>query len=293
MSDPVSLSAGDLQAVIAPGLGASILSFTHAGGDILRPATAAAVAGGQVRLTGGYPMLPFANRIADGRFLFAGRWHRLRANAPDLGPHALHGSGWQSAWTVVDRGAAHLSLSLGHRPAAEGDWPFAFTAGLDYRLSPDGLAVGMRLVNDSPGMAPAGMGLHPNFRRVPGVMLRFSALSHWQPGPDGLPAGVSMPPDPDFRHGRLLDDRVLDGDFPGWAGIAHLTGLAPGLLVSVRADRLFGTLRVFTPAARDFFGLEPVTHGANAINQPELPPMAILAPGAALSGTISILAESI
>lgn len=288
----ITLSAGPMRAVVAPALGAAILSLTRDGVPLLRPTPDEAVERGEVRRTGCYPMLPFANRIAAGRFLFAGRWHQLRPNVSDM-PHALHGIGWQRPWEVVAQGDDFLSLCLVHRPDGDGDWPYAFTAGIDYRLTSAGLDIAMRLTNDQPGMAPAGMGLHPLFNRHAGTMLRFAALSHWRPGPDGLPIGVSMPPNPDFRHGRLLDQTLLDGDFPGWAGIAHLTGSAPGLLISLRADRLFGTLRVFTPLGRDFLGVEPVTHGANALNQPELPPMAILAPGAVLSGMISILAEPV
>lgn len=290
----ITLSAGPMRMEVAPALGACILSLTHDGRSILRPATAAAVMEGGTRLSGCYAMLPFANRIANGRFLFAGRWQQLRANAPEIvGPHALHGLGWQRPWQVLAAGTDFVSLGLTHRPQAEGDWPYAFTARLDYRLSPGGLEVGMRLVNDEKSNALAGMGLHPNFINTPGAMLRFAALSHWRPGGDGLPATVTMPPDPDFRHGRPVAGTALDGDFAGWAGIAHLTGLVPDLLVTLKADRLFGTLRVFTPSDRDFFGVEPVSHGANAINQPGLPPMAILAPGAALSGTISIRAEPV
>lgn len=289
---PVTLSAGPMRAVLAPWIGAAILSLTRDGMPILRPTPEEAVERGEVRRTACYPLLPFANRIAAGRFLFAGQWRQLRQTVPDI-PHALHGVGWQRPWEVMEQGTDWLSLRLIHRPDGEGDWPYAFTAWIDYHLTAAGLEIGMRLANDGACMAPAGMGLHPLFNRTAGTMLRFAALSHWRPGPDGLPAAVSMPPDPDFRHGRLLDQTALDGDFPGWAGIAHLLGSAPGLLISVRADRLFGTLRVFTPQGRDFFGVEPVTHGANALNQPELPPMAILAPGAVLSGTISILAEPV
>lgn len=292
MERVITLSAGSMRAAVAPGIGGALLSLARDGTDIMRPTPADAVSEGQVRRTACYPMLPYANRIADGRFLFAGRWHRIRRNTPDIA-HPLHGLGWQRGWDVEEQGDTHLRLRLSHQPAAvgEGDWPYAFTARMAYRLDGSGLEIGLDLTNDSPGMAPAGMGLHPFFRRGAGTMLRFSALSSWSSGRDGLPERVIMPPDPDFRHGRLLDDSVVDGDFPGWAGIAHMTGTVPGLLVSLRADRIFGTLRVYTPAGRDFFAVEPVTHGANALNQPELPPMAILAPGDSLSGTVRINVE--
>lgn len=292
MAALVTLAAGSMRATVAPGIGGALLTLSRDGIDIMRPTPADAVAEGQVRRTACYPMLPYANRIADGRFLFAGRWHQIERNTKDFA-HPLHGLGWQRGWEVKEKGETHIRLCLSHQPAVDGqsEWPYAFTARMDYRLDDTGLDTTLNLTNDSPGMAPAGMGLHPFFRRGAGTMLRFSALSYWRSGGDGLPEKVIMPPDPDFRHGRHLDDSVVDGDFPGWAGIAHLTGSVPGLLISLRADRIFGSLRVYTPAGRDFFAVEPVTHGANALNQPELPPMAILAPGASLSGTVRINAE--
>ncbi|MFV3126539.1 aldose 1-epimerase [Niveispirillum sp. KHB5.9] len=286
MTSTITLSAGPIRAEVAPAIGGALLSLTRDGVPILRPTPE----GATVRQTACYPMLPYANRIADGRFLFAMRWHQLRRNTPDIA-HPLHGLGWQREWDVEVLGGDHVTLRLSHKAVDEGEWPYAFTARMEYRLTDAGLEIGLQLTNDSPGMAPAGMGLHPFFPRGAGTMLRFSALSYWRSGADGLPERVVMPPDPDFRHGRMLDDGLVDGDFPGWAGIAHVTGSAPGLLVSLRADRLFGTLRVYTPAGRDFFAVEPVTHGANALNQPELPAMAILAPGTSLSGTVRILAE--
>lgn len=292
MAALVTLASGSMRATVAPGIGGALLSLSRDGVDIMRPTPADAVADGQVRRTACYPMLPYANRIAEGRFLFAGRWHQIRRNTPDIA-HPLHGLGWQRGWDVEEQSNAHVRLRLSHQPADDGqdDWPYAFTARMGYRLDEAGLEIVLNLTNDSPGMAPAGMGLHPYFRRGTGTMLRFSSLSYWRCGGDGLPATVIMPPDPDFRHGRHLDDSAVDGDFPGWAGIAHMTGSVPGFLISLRADRIFGTLRVYTPAGRDFFAVEPVTHGANALNQPELPPMAILAPGNSLSGLVRINAE--
>lgn len=292
MAAVITLAAGSMRAEVAPAIGGALLSLSRDGADIMRPTPADAVATGQVRRTACYPMLPYANRIADGRFLFAGRWHHIPRNTPDI-THQLHGLGWQREWVVDEQSDTHVRLRLSHQPATDGqgDWPYAFTAQMAYRLDDTGLEIGLDLTNDSQGMAPAGMGLHPFFLRGAGTMLRFSSLSYWRSGADGLPDKVVMPPDPDFRHGRHLDDSVVDGDFPGWAGIAHMTGSVPGTLVSLRADRIFGTLRVYTPAGRDFFAVEPVTHGANALNQPELPPMAILAPGASLSGVVRINAE--
>ena len=55
-----------------------------------------------------FPLVPYANRIANGRFAFAGDEVQLRRNW-DRDPHPLHGQGWRSAWTIEHerRGAGH------------------------------------------------------------------------------------------------------------------------------------------------------------------------------------------
>ena len=48
-----------------------------------------------------FPLVPYVNRIRDGRFTFRGREVRLAPNmAGD--PSPLHGQGWLSPWTVEE-----------------------------------------------------------------------------------------------------------------------------------------------------------------------------------------------
>ena len=64
----------------------------------LRPASDAAVTRRDGYEAAAFPLVPFSNRIRTGRFSFAGRDIALPLNRPPE-RHAIHGHGWQAAWT--------------------------------------------------------------------------------------------------------------------------------------------------------------------------------------------------
>ena len=290
MTASITLSAGAWTAQIGPDLGGALLSLSRDGEPILRPTPASAVETGDVLLTAGYPMMPYANRIDQGRFRFAGADYHLTTGA--LGaPHSLHGLAWRRAWAIDSRSAGACTLSLGHHPAGadDPDWPFAFGASQRFILTTRGLTIRLSMTNLEATPAPAGVGLHTFFRRRPGETLRFGAKAAWRNGPDMLPLATETGDAWNFAAGRALDQHVLDNDFSGWGGLARMS--APGAAtIRMRASRAFGALRLYAPAGGDFYAVEPVSHLANAINRPELEEgaMTILSPGASMLGEIDI-----
>ncbi|MDE2305846.1 MAG: aldose 1-epimerase [Gammaproteobacteria bacterium] len=292
-SPTIALRAGDFRAEIAPQIGGSVLALSLAGRAILRPTPEDAVAGGEVRRTGCYPLVPYANRIDRGRFVFGGREFRLRRNFPE-GDHPLHGLGWQRPWRVVSVAESRCELALEHRPAGDDalDWPFAFDVREVIELSADGLSIALEATNRECFAAPLGLGLHPLFPRRPGQSLEFSAAGYWRNGADQLPCDAVE----DARGGdrRLpIGEASIDNDFYGWSGEADLIEI-DGFRVRLRADAGLPVLRVFVPPGRDFIGIEPVGHIADAINRPGLVSgrMAIVAAGAAIGGAATIGVEA-
>ena len=140
---------------------------------------------GKVGGLAGFPLLPFCNRIAYGRFRWQGRDYQLARNFGDH-PHTIHGVGWQSAWTVAAVSNRSATLELRHRP--DRHWPFACTAELRLTLAERELHVALRLTNRHNAPAPAGLGLHPFFPRATFHTLQFNAGGVWLSGPE-LAAG--------------------------------------------------------------------------------------------------------
>src|SRR5262252_2001889 len=81
-----------------------------------------AVAQGNAREMGCFPMVPYGSRIRDGRFLFCGREVVESSAGPDM-RHALHGHGWRRDWTVVERDDNRVVLDYAHTTGA---WPWAY-----------------------------------------------------------------------------------------------------------------------------------------------------------------------
>lgn len=282
------MSAEPWQAVIDPALGASVLSLNCGGNAVLRTATPAGLAATGVRASGCYPLVPYANRIGSGRLPVAERVYALRANFPPES-HALHGVGWQRPWQVTVLGSDSLELVLRYAADDPSAWPFAFEARLRFTLSERGLQITLSVQNRDREVWPAGIGLHPNFAVWPGQTLQFDAEGAWSNGPDMLPRQPADGPQWDFSVPRRVADLRLDNDFHHWCGRAFLGG-GPLGTIRLTASEAFSVLRVFTPAGRDFIGVEPVSHIADAVNRPNALGAGyhLLDPGEVLSGTVRI-----
>ena len=80
---------------LAPQLGGAIRAFEWRGRDILRPAAATADDPFEMAC---FPMVPYVNRIAHGRFEFGGRAVQLERNWT-ADPHPIHGQAWRRPWS--------------------------------------------------------------------------------------------------------------------------------------------------------------------------------------------------
>ena len=290
----VALEAGAWRAVIDPWRGGCLLELTHAGRPILRPATEAALRQSGVRAAACYPLIPYANRIDQGRLRVAGREYRLRPNFP-ASAHPLHGLAWQRAWRLEGTDGSSAELALEHRGPEAGaaeDWPFPFQARERFELTSRGLTITLSVRNTAAQAWPAGLGLHPNFPLWPGRALQFEATGVWGNGPDQLPERVLAGADWEFREPRAIEPLALDNDFYGWARRARLTGGPSGALL-VEASEPFSVLRVFTAAARGFVAVEPASHIADAVNRPQAPGSGhrLLEPGEVLAGKVTLSVE--
>jgi len=289
----LSIAWQNWSAELAPEIGGAIVSLRLGEQAILRPTAAEARRSASVRRMACYPLLPYANRIAQGRFRFFGVQHSLRVNFPGS-PHPLHGIGWQRPWHLVGADACSCELQIEHVPRGDAqlDWPFAFAATQRFVLGPEGLTVSLSITNHSASAAPAGLGLHPLFPRRDGDVLTFESEGAWENGSDMLPSHPVHDGLWDHAAGQYVGAQALDNDFFGWDGRARIDTVR-GLRLRLTASPVFASLRVFAPAAQNFYAVEPVTHLTDAINRQvgREGGLAILEPGATLAGTVTIGAQ--
>lgn len=291
----VRLASGDLVLDLAPHIGGSVAGFTKGGVHLLRLTPPEALDKGLVRGTSAFPLVPYSNRIAHGRFSFEGD-HQLTRNA-GAEPHALHGNGWQLPWAIADIAAASCTLVLDHRPFGFGPggwdgWPFAFRAVQRFELEPNELRVTLSLENTDSRPMPAGLGWHPFFPAGPDSTLAFTASGMWTTHTDFLPAEhVPVPAHQAHDAGRRIGSVTLNNCFTGWDGQARME-LGRGLpALHLSADRLFSMAIVYTPAGQSFFAFEPVSHMPDAVNRMASVAdhgLHILAPEARIGGDIRL-----
>ncbi|MGH7104716.1 MAG: aldose 1-epimerase [Acetobacteraceae bacterium] len=282
----LKLRAGALELELAPAIGGAISGFRHARIALLRETPEAAI---NARHFSCYPLVPFSNRIAGGRFTFAGNSYQLRRDPVTGGAHAIHGEGWQRDWSVAEASRFSARLVLEHPGTEPGSWPFPFRAEQLFMLGETELTITLVVTNTGTIPQPLGFGLHPYFPRHGGVSLGFHADAVWQNDADHLPSeGTSVPHEWDFSSPRMLEEPGLDNCFAGWPGTAEITWPEGGRSLRISADRLFGHAVVFTPRGSDSFAFEPVSHMNDAINRMEIPGhgLVTLPPGGALSGTV-------
>lgn len=279
------LAAGDWTAALRPDVGGAISRLTLAGRDVLRPMPEAST---DPLDAASFPLVPFANRIDRGRFVFDGRGVDLGIT-PGFAPHALHGDGWRRSWTLDRFDAVSARMSLDHEPGA---WPWRWRAEQGIALDDGGLTVDLGLSNLDHRPMPAGLGHHPFFPASAEARLAIGTRAVWQVDDTLIPTHTTPAAEVgDWSGGRLVDRREpVDHCYVGWDGVAVLED---GDLVTRVVAKTASRLHVYIPPNESYLCLEPVSHRPDAINAPatEDTGLVTLQPGETLRLRMRIEAE--
>lgn len=287
----IRLASGPLRVDLAPEIGGSIARFDHIADGRTTPVLRGAegVPAGPLDAAS-FPLVPYCNRIRDGRFVFRGREVRLSRNMPsDASP--LHGDGWLAPWEIVERSGDGAKLLFRHDP---GEWPWRYEAHQHFQLRPDGLEIVLSCRNLSDSPMPCGLGQHPYFPCTADTILDTEVATAWTIDADVLPvAQVPATGRYDLRDRRVCG-QDLDNGFGGWGGFARMTTPArPFATTLASPDAHF--FQLYSPSEGGLYVAEPVTHANAALNAPEEEwpalGMRVLAPGAEmrLHATIGIV----
>lgn len=279
--EPLALRAGSLRAELRADMGGCLSGLWWNDEPVLRSRPALALE--SPRQAACYAMLPYSNRIGQGRLQWNGLEARLARNFGEH-PHPLHGFGWQRAWQAQKPDEGRAVMTLHHAP--DEDWPFAMQAKQVIRLEdhPSGGALHalITLTNTDARIQPMGFGWHPYFpRRALPARLRASVSGRWAKDAQDLPTHLEPVPPLDAP----VDELALDHGFEGWDGQAAIEDGTFRLRLSSSLRRLV----VFTPAptaASAHFCVEPVSHASNAIQMkdPIAQGLQAVAPGESIEG---------
>jgi aldose 1-epimerase len=270
--EQVELAFGEQRAVVV-GVGAGLRTYSVGGRAVIDGYDADEVCpSGRGQL-----LVPWPNRIEDGRYEFGGRSHQLPLDEPER-RNAIHGLTRWSAWSVADRAANRVAFEhvLYPRPG----YPFSLALRVEYSLSDEGLAVGTEATNVGSDSAPYGAGSHP-YLAVDGdlvdeVELRVPAATVLVANERGIPVGSGAVADEglDFREPRAIGSTELDHCFTDLERDDDGRARVRVGTTTLWADESYPYLMIFTgdglaDVERRSIAVEPMTCAPNAFRSGE------------------------
>jgi aldose 1-epimerase len=211
-------------------VGGGLRTWTRDGVDLL----AGYEAGDPCTSGRGQQLIPWPNRIRDGRYRHDGVEHQLALTEVDLG-NASHGLVRWAPWHLVER--TDSSLTVGHRLFPQPGWDWHLDSTTTYAVSADGLTVTVRVTNLGEGRAPFGYGAHPYIAigdvPVGEVEVVVPGSDYVEVDDRLIPTGTSaVAGSPfDFRERRAIGSQRLDTAYTGLEvvdGRWTVTVAAPG-----------------------------------------------------------------
>jgi aldose 1-epimerase len=288
----VELHADGASAVVTE-VGASVRVLRLGGHDVLD-----GVGLGEPALGGqGQALVPWPNRLRDGRFRFGGRDLQLPLTEPDKG-NAIHGLGRFVPWEVVEATPDRARLRLFVPPQI--GYPFALEVEVEHILDGHGLTV--RTIGHNIGDAelPFGAGFHPYLTvgtpLIDETVLQVQAGTRLVTDERGIPTGERAPlagTAYDFATPRPVAALRLDTAFGDLSrddrGRATVCLRAPdGRGVDLWLDEQHAYLMLFTgdtlpepDRRRRSLAVEPMTCAPNAFRSGD--GLRTLAPGQSLT----------
>jgi aldose 1-epimerase len=245
----------------------------------------------------GHPLLPWPNRLADGRYEFGRRTLQLPIDEVDK-QNAIHGLVRWANWSLVEQSVSRVRLGLVAHPRP--GYPFTLQLEIGYALSNAGMTVRIEARNLGREALPFGAGQHPYFTvgtpLVDQTILSVPARSRLElDSEQRLPTGRDLPvenSDYDFRAPRVVGSLVLDDcftdlsrDADGRARI-RLRNPPTGQALAVWLDEHYKYAMVFSgdtlapERRRQSLAIEPMTCPPNAFRSGI--DLTVVAPGAAI-----------
>jgi aldose 1-epimerase len=245
----------------------------------------------------GQVLIPWPNRVKDGKYSVAGKSRQLPITEVDLN-NSSHGLLRWVNWKCEEH--TSTSVTMTYASHAQSGYPFAFDARITYSLGSNGLRVVLSGMNTGPAPMPFGMGCHPYFtvgtESVDDTSLMCPAAGYLPSDAQEIPSGdIVMDDDHDYRTKKAIGDTPInacwtqlerDGD-----GIASVdfTRNDNGRGLRVWMDETFDYVMLYTGETvpqperrRKGFAIEPMTCAPNAYNNGL--GLRVLQPGESVTG---------
>jgi aldose 1-epimerase len=268
--------SGTRRAVVTE-VGATLRSFSVDGHDVVRGfGVEDQISGGR-----GQNLIPWPNRIRDGRYVFNGATQQLALTEPAR-HNASHGLARYVPWVLIDKQADAVTNRVRIYP--QQGWPGVLEATITHRVSEDGLTVAVNATNIGDAEVPFGYGAHPYLTvgesTVDDVAITVPAESYLEVDDRLLPIKIS--PVDGTAYDTALTDLARDAD-----GRWRVKLVLGDRYAEVWGDETMHWIQVFSggPSRNSSIAVEPMTCGPDAFNAgPTHDGMRVLAPGSSFVG---------
>lgn len=232
-------------------------------------------------------LIPFQNRVADGRYAIDGNMYQLPINEKERN-NALHGFfsevemesvKWDVATDIVS-----VSVDFSYKGQVAG-YPFPFSATINYQIMESGtVKLSYQLINTGDRNLPFTVGWHPYFK-LDGDRsdwkLAVDKLKNHPLNERNLPEGEATV----YEDGFDLSVIKLDHCFE-FAEKPYRTKLSSGkMTLEISQSDSLPFVQIFTPPSNSI-AIEPVSSAVDAFNTGV--GLEIVEPGKSVSGNITI-----
>jgi aldose 1-epimerase len=276
--------SGSHRAVVTE-VGATLRSFSVEGRDVVRGFGVDEMS----RAGRGQHLIPWPNRIRDGRYVFNGVTQQLGLTEPARN-NASHGLVRYVPWVLVEKKVDAVTNRVRMHP--QPGWPGTLEAMITHQVNADGITVTVEATNIGADDLPFGYGAHPYLTvgepTVDEVSLTVPAGSYLEVDDRLLPTKIS-PVDGtiyDLRQGPVLGSTSLDTAMTDLIrdpdGRWRVKVVLGERYAELWGDEAMKWTQIFTGGPnRDWsIAVEPMTCGPDAFNAgPTHDDLTLLSPG--------------
>jgi len=280
----VRLASGGVELEVLPAFGARIHRLRVDGHDLIRTPADPARHVDDPYFWGSYVMAPWCNRLDAGTPIeVAGRMVELPVSFRD--GTAIHGQVSQVPWR---RTGAHAFAVEG----GGNGWPWRYAVDQSFEIADGAIAVALGLTNLDDAPMPAGIGIHPWWRRPVRVAIAARSVHPSMSAAGGDAEAVAG------RYDRRALEELPDGLDATWTDLdpppVVLDWPASGIRMTLTTEPEVPYIVAASPGEIDAVAVEPETHAPGGLRRllaGEPGGLALLEPGATLGLAVRIAIE--
>lgn len=232
----------------------------------------------QLKQSKGIKMLPFPNRIKQGKYSFEGQDYKITINKLNE-QNAIHGLLTKALFDIAfidcNENRALTTLKYEYNEESNG-YPFNFLVELTYILSSEGIQIDTVIKNTGNQNMPIGDGWHPYFcinkQDLNKMFLQIPSKKYLEVDENMIPTG-GVVKDKIFKKLAIIGDKKLDHCFI----IEDKEGVSETILMDQEnkiklvvwqsvGEGKYNYLQLYTPNERNSIAIEPMTCAPDAFN---------------------------